>query len=44
MKSACEDALKKTEYDENENPAAYTTNSLTVRRSINNSKVILRFL
>ena len=43
-KRLLEEEFVTTDFDENENPAAYTTNELTVRRSIENSKVILRFM
>ena len=43
-KRLLEEELVTTDFDENENPAAYTTNELTVRRSIDNTKIILRFL
>jgi hypothetical protein len=43
-KRLLEEELLTTDFDENENPASYTTNELTVKRSIENSKVILRFL
>jgi hypothetical protein len=43
-KRLLEEELLTTEFDKNENPAAYTTNELTVRRSIDNSKIILRFM
>ena len=36
--------IASTDEDENENPATYTTNKITVRRSIDNTLVILRFL
>ena len=44
QKRILEEDIILTEYDQNENPAAYTTNELTVKRSIDDSKVILRFL
>ena len=43
-KKIMEEDILTTDYDENENPAAYATNELTVRRSIEDSKVLLRFL
>ena len=43
-KRLLEEELITTDFDDNENPAAYTTNELTVRRSIDNSKIILRFM
>mmetsp|Transcript_11845 Transcript_11845/g.18241 ORF Transcript_11845/g.18241 Transcript_11845/m.18241 type:complete len:138 (-) Transcript_11845:2224-2637(-) len=44
LKRVIEEDIKTTELDENENPASYTTNELTVARAINNAKVILRFM
>ena len=44
QKRVTEEEFKATDMDENENPASYTTNELTVARSINNGKVILRFM
>jgi hypothetical protein len=33
-----------TDVDENENPASYTTNDLTVFRALSNANVTLRFM
>ena len=43
-KRLLEEELITTNFDNNENPAAYTTSELSVRRSIDNSKIILRFM
>jgi hypothetical protein len=44
QKRVIEEDIKATDCDDSENPAAYTTNDLTVKRALNNSKIILRFL
>jgi hypothetical protein len=44
QKRVIEEDIGRTDCDENENPATYTTNDLTVKRAINISKITLRFL
>lgn len=47
LKEQCrlnEEDIKSTDYDETENPAAYVTNELTVRRAITDGFSILRFM
>ena len=39
-----EEDIESTKLNENENPATYTTNKLTVRRACDNSSIILRFM
>lgn len=44
QKRVLEEEIATTECNEDENPATYTTNKLTVKRAINNSQIVLRFM
>lgn len=44
FKRLMEEELVTTDIDPDENPSAYTTNELTVKRAISNATIILRFM
>lgn len=44
QKRVTEDDIKSTDQDDQENPAAYITNDLTVNRAIRNCVAVLKFL